>query len=68
MLHVRRYNSTTSPIIFHESGFRFPFFSREEPRMHVHVSHPDEEAKFWRQAPGFRPNKSRKLNVLLLLT
>lgn len=23
------------------------FFSREESRMHVHVSHPDGEAKFW---------------------
>ena len=26
---------------------RFFFFSREETRMHVHVSHPDGEAKFW---------------------
>jgi hypothetical protein len=23
------------------------FFSREESRRHVHVSHPDGEAKFW---------------------
>jgi hypothetical protein len=23
------------------------FFSREETRIHVHVSHPDGEAKFW---------------------
>ena len=23
------------------------FFSREEPRIHVHVAHPDGEAKFW---------------------
>lgn len=36
-----------SPTIFREGGFRFFFFSREEPRMHVHVSHPDGEAKFW---------------------
>jgi len=42
----RRYNPTMSPTIFRESGFRFFFFSREEPRMHVHVSHPDGEAKF----------------------
>ena len=27
--------------------FRFYFFSREEPRPHVHVQHPDGEAKFW---------------------
>ncbi|MBZ0091142.1 MAG: DUF4160 domain-containing protein [Sulfuricellaceae bacterium] len=26
---------------------RFFFFSREEPRMHVHVAHTGGEAKFW---------------------
>lgn len=36
-----------APTIFREGSFRFFFFSREEPRMHVHVSHPDGEAKFW---------------------
>jgi hypothetical protein len=36
-----------SPTIFREGSFRFFFFSREEPRMHVHVNHPDGEAKFW---------------------
>jgi hypothetical protein len=36
-----------APTIFRECGFRFFFFSREEPRLHVHVSHPDGEAKFW---------------------
>lgn len=36
-----------APTIFREAGFRFFFFSREEPRMHVHVSHADGEAKFW---------------------
>ena len=36
-----------APTIFREGGFRFSFFSREEPRLHVHVSHPDGEAKFW---------------------
>ncbi len=36
-----------SPTIFREGGFRFFFFSREEPRLHVHVHHPDGEAKFW---------------------
>jgi hypothetical protein len=36
-----------TPTIFREGSFRFYFFSREEPRMHVHVSHPDGEAKFW---------------------
>lgn len=36
-----------SPTIFREGGFRFFFFSREEPRMHVHVTCADGEAKFW---------------------
>jgi hypothetical protein len=36
-----------SPTIFREAGFRFFFFSREEPRMHVHAYCPDGEAKFW---------------------
>lgn len=26
-----------SPTVFREKGYRFFFFSREEPRMHVHV-------------------------------
>ena len=36
-----------APTVFKENGFRFFFFSREEARPHVHVSHPDGEAKFW---------------------
>jgi hypothetical protein len=36
-----------SPTVFREGEFRFFFFSREELRTHVHVSHPDGEAKFW---------------------
>lgn len=36
-----------SPTVFREDGFRFYFFSREEPRMHVHVHCSDGEAKFW---------------------
>ena len=36
-----------SPTIFREDGYRFYFFSREEPRMHVHVQCADGEAKFW---------------------
>jgi hypothetical protein len=56
-----------APTIFREGGFRFFFFSREEPRMHVHVSHPDGKPSFgcsrsWRsrQAQGYRSGKSRK--------
>ena len=30
-----------------ERGHRFFFFSREEPRMHVHIYCEDDEAKYW---------------------
>lgn len=36
-----------SPTVFRDGSFRFYFFSREEPRMHVHVECPSGEAKFW---------------------
>ena len=35
-----------TPTVFRDGEFRFFFFSREEQRIHVHVSHPDGEAKF----------------------
>ena len=36
-----------SPTVFREKGYRFFFFSREEPRLHVHVYCAEGEAKFW---------------------
>jgi hypothetical protein len=36
-----------SPTVFRYRKYRFYFFSREEPRLHVHVISPDGEAKFW---------------------
>ena len=36
-----------TPNVFRVGPFRLFFLSREETRMHVHVSHPDGEAKFW---------------------
>ncbi|HEY2345171.1 MAG TPA: DUF4160 domain-containing protein [Xanthomonadaceae bacterium] len=36
-----------APTILRQGPFRLFFFSREESRMHVHVAHPDGEAKFW---------------------
>ena len=42
-----RYLPGTSPITLREGAFQLFFFSREEPRMHVHVAHLDGEAKFW---------------------
>jgi hypothetical protein len=36
-----------SPTVLREGPYRLFFFSREEVRPHVHVAHPDGEAKFW---------------------
>jgi hypothetical protein len=36
-----------APTIVRDGQFRLFFFSREEERIHVHVAHPDGEAKFW---------------------
>lgn len=36
-----------APTVVRDGPFRLFFFSREAPRMHVHVAHPDGEAKFW---------------------
>lgn len=36
-----------APSVFRSGKYRGFFFSREEPRMHVHVAAPDGEAKFW---------------------
>jgi hypothetical protein len=41
------YPVDVSPTVLRVRGFRFYFFSREEPRAHVHVQHADGEAKFW---------------------
>ena len=36
-----------SPTVFRYKSYRFFFFSREERRIHVHVSCQEGEAKFW---------------------
>ncbi|MEZ5661298.1 MAG: DUF4160 domain-containing protein, partial [Burkholderiaceae bacterium] len=36
-----------APTVVRDGQFRLFFFSREEPRIHVHVAHPDGEAKYW---------------------
>ena len=36
-----------APTVVRDGQFRLFFFSREEERLHVHVAHPDGEAKFW---------------------
>jgi hypothetical protein len=61
-----------SPTVFREGGFRFYFFSREEPRMHVHVNCADGEAKFWleprievAQNVGMKERQLRAAQVLV---
>ena len=36
-----------SPTTLRKGSYRFFFFSREEPRKHVHIVSNDGEAKFW---------------------
>lgn len=36
-----------APTVARVGPFRLFFFSREETRIHVHISHADGEAKFW---------------------
>lgn len=56
-----------SPTIFREGGFRFFFFSREEPRLHVHVVCADGEAKFWLE-PSVELAQNHGLNERQLRT
>ncbi len=49
-----------APTIVRDGEFRLFFFSREETRIHVHVAHPDGEAKFW-----LRPSIQLAVNVAL---
>jgi hypothetical protein len=36
-----------SPVVFRWKGYRVFFFSKEEPRIHVHVVSGNGDAKFW---------------------
>ena len=61
-----------SPTVFREKGYRFFFFSREEPRMHVHVIPGDGEAKFWltpelQLANSYRYNRRSLKEIELLI-
>jgi hypothetical protein len=42
-----QYSLEMAPTIVRDGQFRLFFFSREETRVHVHVAHPEGEAKFW---------------------
>ena len=38
-----------APTVVRDGSYRLFFFSREEPRMHIHAAQPQGEAKFWLQ-------------------
>ena len=61
-----------SPTVLRTKGYRFYFFSREEPRLHVHVSGSDGEAKFWLEPStelayyyGFKRKQLREIEALI---
>lgn len=61
-----------APTVLREGQFRLFFFSREEPRIHVHVSHPNGEAKFWltpevhlATSTGLNPRQLREAQLVV---
>ena len=61
-----------SPTVFRVKNFRFFFFSREESRVHIHVTCPDGEAKFWlepivslSQNDGLNPRTLKELQDIV---
>ena len=61
-----------SPTVFRFKDYRFFFFSREESRIHVHISSPNGEAKFWLEPTisladyeGFKERELRQLQILV---
>ena len=53
------------PTVLKIGSFRFFFFSREEERMHIHITCPDGEAKFWLE-PEIELAKNHKLSRVQL--
>jgi hypothetical protein len=56
-----------SPTVLRIRGYRFYFFSREEPRAHVHVQHTGGEAKIWLE-PEVRVDQNHGLSASRLAT
>jgi hypothetical protein len=61
-----------TPSIFREKGYRFYFLSREEERMHIHVTCDEGEAKFWVEpivslatSHGLSPRKLNEINKIV---
>jgi len=58
--------------VFKYKNYRFLLFSREENRIHIHVTSPDGEAKFWitpevslAKNYGFSENQITELKKLI---
>jgi Domain of unknown function (DUF4160) len=61
-----------APTVVKDGAFRLFFFSREEPRMHIHINHSDGEAKFWMEPTialaqnfGLSPKQLRDAEALV---
>lgn len=61
-----------SPTVVRDGPFRLFFFSREETRIHVHVAHPEGEAKFWltptvhlASSTGLSPKETTEAQVVV---
>ncbi len=61
-----------SPTVLSDGPYRLFFFSREEPRMHIHVVSGDGEAKFWIEPivsltnyTGFNKKQLRKIQTII---
>jgi hypothetical protein len=62
-----------SPTVLRSGPYRFFFFSREEPRPHVHVQAREGEAKFWIEPDiglaknyGFKAKDLRQIQALII--
>jgi len=55
-----------SPTIWREKDYRFFFFSREESRIHIHITCADGEAKYWLE-PDIELAKNHNLSSNILL-
>lgn len=61
-----------SPTVFRKKSYRFFFFSREENRIHIHISCPDGEAKFWLEpiialanSYGLKKKQLKEIQILI---
>ena len=66
------YSGRVSPTVLRVRGYRFYFFSREEPRAHVHAQHAEGEVKFWIEPGvelavnyGFKPKQLAEAQKLV---